>query len=269
VWGALEKSGYWSNRRLEFRGSGLPWCPRAFYLDRILEPPSRFGYLNEVVLQRGQAIHEVVQKWLGKTGHLFGNWECPVCKVTLGRPYVDRNSYGPVGRCPIHKVDLAYQEYALEFEGMTGHPDGLVPNDGREHTFTLLEIKTQGHFSTKSWPGWCDLHEPMEHHFEQANAYACIIPAHLGFKITKGWIWYISADRPRWKPKVFEFTPEPRRLYKHIRTMRQIEKLDLQKGEPPAGTCKKSALDPWCAFAPVCLSPMALIQERRRERSTQ
>jgi len=265
VWETLERAGYWSNRRLEFRGSGLPFCPRAFFLDRVLEPPNRFGYLDEVVLQRGHAIHEVTQKWLGRSGLLFGNWECPRCLMTLGRSFVDHNSYGPAGRCPIHQEELRYQEYEIEFEGLIGHPDGLIPNEGREHTFTLLEIKTQAHTGSKAWPGWKELREPIDHHIEQANAYACIIPAHLGFKITKGWIWYISADRPRWKPKIYEFDPDPRRLMKHVKTMRQIEKFDLKGGSPPPGTCRKEALDPFCPFQPICLSPMALVQERRRE----
>jgi len=264
VWETLERSGYWSDRRLEFRGSGLPFCPRAFFLDRILEPPTRFGYLNEVVLQRGHAIHAVVQRWLGRSGLLFGNWECPRCAQTLGRPFILRDSYGPPGRCPIHREELQYQEYEIEFEGMKCHPDGLVPNECREHAFTLLEVKTQAHSGSKAWPGWRDLKEPMHHHVEQANAYACIVPRVLGFKITKVWVWYISADRPRWKPKVFEFDPNPKRMERHVRAMRFINRMDL-KGDPPPGVCSKDGLDPFCAFQPICLSPMPIVQERRRE----
>jgi hypothetical protein len=217
-------------------------------------------YKAEVVLQRGRTIHAVTQKWLGRAGKLFGNWECPVCQITLGKTYSVYNACGPPPRCPFHNVELVYEEYALEYEGMTMHPDGLIP-DGSG--FILLEIKTQAHsgVGTSGWPGWVELTEPMEHHVEQANIYACVVPHTLGFEITKGLLWYISADRPRWQPKTFEFDPDPTRLDKHVHTLREIQKLDLTAAAPE-GICGES-LDPFCPVVGVCPSPPTQMLEMR------
>lgn len=234
---------------MDFRASSLPFCPRAYWLDKKLKPSSWRSYTEEVRFWRGHAIHHCLQHWMGQAGILFGDWECPTCKWTMGPSYVAHDMLGPPPNCPRHNTTLRYREYELFYEGLSGHPDGLIP-DSADVTggFSLLEIKTLQHrgFSGGTYPDWTTIKKPYGPHVEQANAYACMITELKGFRITKVLIWYVSNERPTWQPKVFEFEPDWNRFRKHIDTIRQIEAQDLE-GPPPL--CDPDAKSPFCPFA--------------------
>lgn len=250
AWRALEQTGAWKDRRMEFRASGLPFCPRAFWLDAKLQPPSWRCYTEEVRLWRGNGIHNCLQFWLGQAGILFGDWECPVCRNTLGQSYVVHDALGPPGECPLHGVTLRYREYDLEYEGLTGHPDGLLLDSADQGGYSLAEFKTLQHRGFRggsyTYPDWLTIKKPYGPHVEQANAYACMVPKIKGIRITKVLIWYVSIDRPTWQPKVFEFDPDWSRFQKHLDVVRQIQSQDLD-GPPPL--CDPDARDPFCPFA--------------------
>jgi len=247
LWRALDKTTTWTERRMEFRGSSLPFCPRAYFLDKVLQPASERSFAEEVRLWRGHGIHNCLQHWLGQTGLLFGDWECSVCRAIPNVvPYVVKDRRGPPGVCPTHGATLRYKEYDLSYEGLSGHPDGLTV-DG-PNSFCLLEAKSLQHRAARysSYPDWMSIKEPMPHHVEQANAYACMVPRVKGLKITKVLVWYISIDRPTWKPKIFEFEPDEARFQRHLDTLKQIEAQDLD-GLPPS--CPKGHHDPFCPFS--------------------
>jgi CRISPR/Cas system-associated exonuclease Cas4 (RecB family) len=249
AWRALDQTEIWTERRKEFRASGLPFCPRAFWLDKKLQPASRRSFADEVRLWRGHGIHDCLQYWMGQAGILFGDWECSRCRNTMGPSYVVHDVVGPPGQCPRHGVTLKYREYALDFEGMTGHPDGLIPDTAdTEEAFSLLEFKTLQHrgFKGSSYPDWMTIKRPYGPHIEQANSYACMVQELKGFKITKVLIWYLSIDKPTWQPKIFEFDPDWDRFQRHIDTLHEIENQDLD-GIPPV--CDPDAKSPFCTFA--------------------
>lgn len=267
LWRALERAGEWEDRPLMYRGSSLPFCPRAYFLDRIMKPPVRRNYSSDVRLWRGHAIHNCIQHWLGQAGMLFGNWECYVCKVTLGPNYVIRDEMGPPGVCPRHGVTLRYQEYELEYEGLHGHPDGLISETGApEEGFDLLEAKTIQHtaFRGSTYGSFLDLKEPLPNHVEQANAYACMIPKVLGFKINKVLIVYLSADKPNWKPKTYEFTPDETRFRAVLDTLHQIDERPLDARVPP---CPEDTRSPFCRFADAgfCSMRRSQLEPRLKE----
>jgi len=250
AWRALDRTEIWTDRRKEFRASSLPFCPRAFWLDKKLQPATRRSFTEEVRLWRGHGIHNCLQYWLGQAGILFGDWECPICKLTLGSDYVVHDVLGPPGQCPLHDVTLRYREYELSYEGLSGHPDGLSPDSADVGAFSLLEFKTLQHRKHRgsSYPDWLTIKKPYPPHIEQANAYACMIQEAKGFRITKVLIWYISIDRPTWQPKIFEFEPEWDRFQRHIDTLHQIENQDLDDLPP---VCDPDAKSPFCTFADV------------------
>lgn len=237
---------------MEFRASSLPFCQRAFWLDKKLEPASWRCYSEEVRFWRGHGVHNCLQFWLGQAGILFGDWECPTCQKTLGTPYVVHDAPGPPGDCPRHGVTLRYREYELSYKGLSGHPDGLIldRDDTAGTSFSLLEVKTLQHWASKnsSYPDWMTIKRPYGPHVEQANAYACMVPRLKGFKIVKVLIWYVSIDRPTWKPKIFEFDPDENRFQKHIDTLRKIESQSLDD-LPPA--CDPKTRNPFCVFSEV------------------
>lgn len=248
AWRALEATSVWEDRPMEFRASGLPFCPRAFWLDKKLRPSSQRSFTEEVRLWRGHGVHHCLQHWMGQAGMLFGDWECPICKMTLGADYVVRDMLGPPGTCPRHGVTLRYREYELLYEGLSGHPDGLVPDKADVDAFSLLEFKTLQHrgFKGSSYPDWTTIKSPYPPHIEQGNAYACMIEKLKGFRITKVLIWYVSIDRPAWQPKIFEFEPDWDRFQRHVDVVHQIEQQDLD-GIPPM--CDPAARNPFCQFA--------------------
>jgi hypothetical protein len=145
AWRALDKTERWTDRRMEFRGSALPFCPRAYWLDKKLQPASRQSFANDVRLWRGHGVHNCIQYWMGQAGILFGDWECSVCRMTLGPSYVVHDALGPPVQCPRHGTTLRYREYELNYEGLSGHPDGLIPDEADPGAFSLLEFKTLQH----------------------------------------------------------------------------------------------------------------------------
>jgi hypothetical protein len=253
VWKTLGNTCQWVDKRMQFRGSGLPFCPRAFWLDQKHKPATRESYRDLVVVDRGRAIHLTTQRWLGRAGLLFGNWECPTCRVTLGSPYVVKNALGTPGRCPRHGRELVYQEYELSHSGMTGHPDGLLPlgdlgtlRGQTNWKFAVLEIKT----INSSW--WYSKLKkaPLPAHVEQVNAYACMVPEALGLPVEKALVWYISSDHPESQPITFEFTPDPQRFKKHLACIKEIE--GTHSSKPPRGICTPGDQYPYCPVLPCC-----------------
>jgi len=234
---------------MEFRASSLPFCPRAFWLDARLKPASWRSYAEEVRLWRGDGIHRCLQYWMGQAGILFGDWECPVCRMTLGPDYVVHDVLGPPGQCPRHGNTLRYREYELSYEGLSGHPDGLIPDTAAStESFSLLEIKTLQHrgFKGSSYPDWMTIKKPYRPHIEQANAYARMVPRLKGLRITNVMIWYVSIDRPTWQPKVFEFAPDEERFQRNLDVLHEIKNQDLDAAPP---LCDPDARNPFCQFA--------------------
>jgi hypothetical protein len=206
---------------------------------------------------------------MGQAGILFGDWECPVCRMTLGPSYVIHDKLGPPGDCPRHGATLRYREYDLSFEGLTGHPDGLIPDTADVGSYSLLEIKTLQHrgYRGSSYPDWLTIKKPYGPHIEQANSYACMVPKLKGFKITKVLVWYVSIDKPTWKPKIFEFEPDEARFLKHLDVIREIENQDLD-GAPPV--CDPDARNPFCPFAEpgYCTMRIRDLQRHLREQES-
>jgi len=156
---------------------------------------------------------------------------------------------GPPGTCPYHGSTLRYQEYTLSYEGLSGHPDGLIPDVADTNGgYSLLEIKTLQHrgFKGSSYPDWMTIKKPYQPHIEQANAYACMIQRIKGLRITKVLVWYVSIDRPTWQPKVFEFDPDVALFEKNLDVLRQIKRQRLEDTPP---LCDPDARNPFCPFA--------------------
>jgi len=226
---------------LKFYASGLPFCPRAFWLDHVLGPASgTSSYKGEASMDRGTAIHRTLQKWLGRAGVLYGNWSCPRCGATL------YDTIGPPGFCPVHTgTELVYNEYKFYHEELSCRPDGLLrvkPTD----PFVLLEIK-----SSNSW-SWRKLEQPYNGHIEQCNAYACILRLR-GWNITSCWVWYVDGGYPQGNPKIWEFKPNRRRFYHNLATMQKIRFLrEHAASQPPPRTCTSQDSNPWCPLATFC-----------------
>lgn len=223
-----------SSRPMTFRGSSLPFCPRAFWFDRQQGPlPQWMCFKSEANLSRGTALHSTTQKWLGRTGLLYGDWSCPVCGAE------QTNTVGP-HYCPEHRKELVYREYWLSYKGFRGYADGLILL--KDNLFALLEIKTMNSSN------FLKTTTPKLEHFYQANAYAGVFRASKNLNVNHLWLWYVSADYPGGYPKVFELDFNQNEFNTVMSTIELIKK---QK-QLPERTCKSKSDKPYCLAKQLC-----------------
>ena len=232
-------------RSLDFWGSGLPFCPRAFWLDRRTGPVAKLENAEgQCRMDQGTAIHAVVQRWLGKAGILFGDWVCPECSFLI------KDHLGlPSEVCPDHKRELRYQERRIDYQGLILKPDGILKPKERS---ILLEIKTTSSYSYQGTK------EPREKHVYQANAYACVL-RELGFDLAGAWIWYVSVDNPLRDVKSFAFSPDEKKFKDCLKTMQMIRD-KVADDRPLVMLCPKDRLDPWCIYHQICTNKKTLAE---------
>lgn len=264
MWSILENTAIETRKRLQIRCSSLPMCPRAYYLDYVFGPlPQTFDYKKEVITQKGNFVHEAMQRWLGKANILYGMWSCPIkevnenlCNYTRG-PTLFNNLKRKV--CPKHRLQLKYEEVSLNHKELTGHCDGLITFDNKK-TFYLLEIKTISTMLADG-KGWAVLEQPIDYHVEQSNMYAYILEKE-GFstkkgkkiiKIEKVLMWYVHTDYPWKNPKVWAYTPDHTRAIEHFRTISIINR-SKRENKLPKKSCKDK-INQWCPYAPICSLP--------------
>ena len=68
-------------RGYEYRGSNLPFCPRAFAISQYLqeqgdEPEGAMQHKLFTIFGMGHGVHLATQNHLGMVGLLFGHWRC-------------------------------------------------------------------------------------------------------------------------------------------------------------------------------------------------
>jgi len=124
-----------------FRASGLPFCQLSFLFftwSKSLNldiPPKHDSFLKDYFTSIGDVVHKVTQKWMGRKGILYGDWECPKCSSIF-------RSLGIVV-CPSCNCECTYKEFDLSdgtpFKSV--HPDGLI-SIKNVPGYILMDIKT-------------------------------------------------------------------------------------------------------------------------------
>jgi hypothetical protein len=132
--------------KFSVRPSALPICPWKVMLAELLGddgPSEVMSFAREFYFEVGNTVHRVVQKWLGRSGILFGPYECRRCRnieVTLGEPK----------KCPTgcERPDWLYREINLKEADPSGifasaHADGLIHFSWQEDGhYYLADFKT-------------------------------------------------------------------------------------------------------------------------------
>jgi len=271
LWLHLTNTKTVESRPLAFRCSGLPFCHRKFFLDHHFGPlEQNLNYAKEIMTSKGTLIHELVQKWMGRAGILLGWWRCPLHKIrdARGNPFCD-HLVGPnfftrlkTKVCPVHGLELVYEEFAFEVEGLSGHCDGIF-SFSQEPPFHLLEIKSISS-NLASGNGWDKLEEPHANHIVQSNTYASILTLHgaTDFKnpgkkqkipIEKVLMAYFWTDKPWSEPKTWSYVPDFENLETHLKSIRIIKK-SIRKNKLPNRLCMSTNDNYWCSHKDICFS---------------
>ncbi len=121
---------------IRLRPSRFPICSVLTFLDKIDEqitgPKQNDSTLMDFFTSVGSTVHAVVQKWMGYTGRMVGNWKCPNCehleKLTTFKT------------CPTCHRDMVYEELTVKYKNLSGHVDGVFVLDSGK--YIVVDYKT-------------------------------------------------------------------------------------------------------------------------------
>lgn len=271
-------------RGMEIRASGLPFCQREYVLSNLANCDETFedeGFFGNACMSMGTALHSVTQRFLGRSGMLFGHYQCPICRQ------VTRNVLGPVW-CKMKScrkegkykrdvfvgeegVECVYEEYSIVHPcGLTGHPDGvLIIKDkaicSEAPIVALLEVKGSNFMSMRK------MTDPViKHWHHQANfyfhAFNEFLSDEVGFKLEKILFMYVDRGIPANKKFFLRDAVEE----SYVSTVKAIKKAKkkLALNVLPDRSCNdaKEGEEKRCKLVNLCFSSDAHIQQKVAER---
>jgi hypothetical protein len=192
--------------RMRFRPSNARPCQWAVMLSRVVQADEADSFARDFYTTIGKAAHEVVQRWLGRAGVLYGDYSCR-CGRTV-------RSQGEPAECPeCGRPSWRYQEFDLVRHDTTGllasaKIDGLVrwPSMPADHYY-LIDIKT---CSLKSLPR-ADVGFTSEYHLhypDQTAVYRVLL-AQAGYQVDGTVFLMVPRDNPRKTTAIVVDQPDP------------------------------------------------------------
>ena len=158
------------------------WCPLSTWYkitDKEESDPQSMNLKRMNIFAEGHNIHDKWQRWMQKTGNLFGKWSCLSCDYVWEGTSPDQ--------CPLCKSDdFKYREVSVSSDRyrIIGHADGVWQDaDG----VAVVEIKSVG-LGTIRWDApklyegyesgelslddlWKKIKRPLTTHRRQVNLY--------------------------------------------------------------------------------------------------
>jgi hypothetical protein len=193
-----EQKDYWA-RDATLHPSSMPFCGLRSAYERLLREPDPiverdFGF--DYFLPVGHATHYALQKWLGHSGQLIGNWKCAGegCK----RKWKFRSQPKKCDKC-------GHREFHYdELGGVSGknfhwHTDGVFhKKDGQ---YWVIDYKTTSEFAIKKHNDAGKTVFPYMSNRFQIETYVPLVEEKYNIKIA-GWLLvYVPRDGPKlsWK----------------------------------------------------------------------
>jgi hypothetical protein len=218
------------------------FCPTFLALTIVLGAPVIKTLREDFYTKIGTVIHSIVQSWWP----LYGTRRCTKC----GKIY---EGWGPIFCCGL---PAEYEEYKLEYKGLSGRCDGIMK---LLLDLFLLEIKSSDKEKMKK------LKAPKTEHVIQANIYAVMSNICLKKKLPspiKGHI-IIYFDRANYRNyKAFvNLGVDTKHTNKVITLYRKTEKAVRAgrfKGLKKNCTCPADAQKRSCKFKNICFSPAGI-----------
>jgi hypothetical protein len=197
------------------------------------------GFDGDLRMNKGNAIHQALQRALARNGYLYGDWVCRRCGNAHGlyRTTI-QNTFTPPP-CPDHGP-LGYEEVRVEVEGISGRVDGLVSALPRrlDDGIILTEWKT-----TTNIPD-----EPKPQHCEQANFYACALEGTL--PIISVVVQYRHTEQPH-RYVSYEIKPDLGHYNAQLHAAQYIRQ-HKDDDEPLWGLCDRGGDPYFCGYQSFC-----------------
>jgi hypothetical protein len=215
------------------------FCPVAFVIGQIQGDSVGESFTKDFYCSIGTVVHSTIQRWLGISGFLYGNWVCSKCGC-----FIDEG-FGPIKHCGEYGL---YEEYQLNWDILSGHCDGIIEQDNE---FYVLELKT---ISLSGLNTRVKENKPYEYHEAQANFYTFMAQKlKLKYPIVGHAIIYITRDNPniikvfRKKGVDFKKVKETVKLFKDTQQMLITGDFNnIQK------YCSENELDISCPYRSIC-----------------
>lgn len=169
------------SRLQTIRASQLPFCPLNYVLSAARGGPHMImGYHMAYFTSVGTTVHEVMQRFHGKSGKFLADWQCPKCKEWR------RMSHRPM--CCGVLGD--YHEIIIKLPWVVGHIDGVYQD--RDGSYWIVDYKTTS--TAQIANGKAD--NPGRAYTEQVEAYAWAMGEQYNIRIKGVSLMFIIRDNP-------------------------------------------------------------------------
>lgn len=261
---AIEQAGRDAHRDTDhFHASEMAkdnWCPRSTWYKMTgteVSDNSRLDLRRMNILAEGNNIHDKWQRWMAKTGKLYGTWKCLDC----GNSW-DALSPEECPACGEHSFKYAEVSIFHPELRILGHADGIWEDDlGR----AVIEIKSVG-LGTIRWEApelyagyesgdltldelWARIKRPLSSHRKQVNIYMMCLGIDSAIMIYE------------WKPsqeiKEFHVKYDPALAQPIILGIKQVEEQlgqDIPPARPDTAKFKSCNFCRFCSFKTTCWS---------------
>lgn len=179
-------------REDKLRVSSFPYCGLRHMYRRLVQEEAVTNFGAAFYTGVGTVTHEAIQRWLGHSKRMLGNWKCSSAKCKGKREFSFRNV------CPKCGSEMLYEEFEVEaLKHLSGHLDGIYK--ARNGKFYLIDYKTSSVRVIGS--NWKTKMLPYKYNVFQITAYAALIEQVYDIEIS-GWIlYYLSRDSPLYVSK--------------------------------------------------------------------
>lgn len=113
----------------------MPPCEIALALSMLgLSVSRELTFVQDAMMRVGTLVHTILTEWLGRTGILWGHWDCPACGAT--KRYLTNSN-----ECEECGNECTYTELRFFHKGLGVHMDGFL---GVDEPQILAEFKVIG-----------------------------------------------------------------------------------------------------------------------------
>jgi len=168
------------NRIKSIRPSQLPFCAVGTFVQVASQGTLRtMDMQGAFYTEVGSAVHNVVQKYLGRSGRFLATWQCMICrkvhKVTTKNECCD--------------FPMRYEEIQINHKGVIGHIDAVFQDSlGR---YWILDFKT-----TSVKRVVYKIKSPGAAYKAQVRAYALMLWLQYGIRVAGVMLMFIRRDNP-------------------------------------------------------------------------
>ena len=236
------------------------WCPRSTWYkitDTEESDPQSMNLKRMNIFAEGHNIHDKWQRWMHKTGNLYGKWKCKACSYE----WEDKS---PDSCALCSSPDIKYKEVSVYSERyrIVGHADGVWEDSKGK---AVVEIKSVG-LGTIRWDApklyegyengdltldglWKQIKRPLTTHRRQVNLYMMCLGIHDAIVIYE---WKPSQDVKEFHIK---YDPElTAGILQGIDEVIDAIEDDIVPARPVKATHKSCNFCRFCTYKSTCWS---------------